>query len=245
MPHHSFRHLAVLSLAASVFLSGCATIPVSYKTRSTTEAKVKGLKSAQFAPLHVSVFELSAGGVREKRDDWTNQAVQLLSTAFHEQSGFKVGSVTGAELDPDAAREIAEVRALLQVITVNHALNSVMAPPPLQPTNRPLTYNVGRIDHLLDSLHADGLLLVTVHDEYSTGGRKALMALGFLTGALTGIYVVPAGGATLNSAALVERDGSVLWFNYGNSQGDLRTAEGARATVKQLLTGLPKVAAAN
>lgn len=239
MPLRPSRNLAVLLLAAVAFLSGCATPQVSYKTRATTDAKVAAFTSAQFAPLHVEVFELSAGGVREKRDDWTAQAVQLLSTAFHAESGYKVGSPTAADLDPVAVRELAEVHALLQVITVNHAVNSIAAPPGLSPAKRPLTYNVGPIDHLLDTLKTDGLLLVMVHDEYSTGGRKALMALGFITGAITGVMVVPAGGTTVNSAALVERDGTVLWFNYGGSQGDLRTADGARATVKQLLAGLP------
>jgi hypothetical protein len=65
-----------------------------------------------------------------------------------------------------------------------------------------------------------------------------------LAGAVTGVVVIPAGGSTLNSAALVERDGTVLWFNCAQGGGDLRTAEGAGNTTRTLLAGLPGAKAA-
>jgi hypothetical protein len=183
----------------------------------------------------VEVIELSAGGVREKRDDWTKQATPAVGQALGETAGYGPGPT----LSPTTEQELAEIRALLRLIAANHATMSLVGPRELRPAGRPLTYNLGRMDRLFDELRVDALLVACVHDEYSSGGRKALMALGVLASAVTGVYIVPTGGATANTAALVERDGTVVWFNYAGAGGDLRTAEGAKASVQQLLKGLP------
>jgi hypothetical protein len=88
---------------------------------------------------------------------------------------------------------------------------------------------------------ADALLFVFVRDSYATAGRKALAVLGVLTAGFTGVAIIPQMGSTVASAALVERDGTVLWFNLnGAATGDLRQMPGATNTAKALLAGLPK-----
>lgn len=228
--------LAVLVLLSLAF-SGCATTQVTYKTLSDAPQRVAALKP-HIAPLHVEVFELSAGGVSEKRDDWTQQVTTHMAPVLSQESGYRVVPTLTAEQKAACEAEMAEVVGMLQIITLNH-LTHLMGPAELQPQSRPLTYNVGRIDQLLNALQADSLLVTFVRDEYSTGGRKALMALGFLVGGATGVFIVPRGGITVNAAALVERDGTVVWFNYAGSGGDMRTPEGAQATAKLLLAGLP------
>jgi hypothetical protein len=52
-------------------------------------------------------------------------------------------------------------------------------------------------------------------------------------------------GVTSSSAALVARDGTVLWYNQLGAAGlDLRTPNAAAEWVKRLLAGLPKLPAA-
>lgn len=235
-PVRTIVPLAVLALLSLIF-SGCATTQVTYKTLSDAPQRVAALKP-QIAPLHVEVFELSAGGVSEKRDDWTQQVTTHISPVLADATGYRAVPTLSAEQKAACEAEMAEVVGMLQIITLNH-LTHLMGPAELQPQSRPLTYNVGRIDKLLDTLQADSLLVTFVRDEYSTGGRKALMALGFLVGGATGVFIVPRGGITVNAAALVERDGTVVWFNYAGSGGDMRTPEGAQATAKLLLAGLP------
>jgi len=192
----------------------------------------------QIAPLNIEVFELSAGGVSEKRDDWTATVQSLVAKELARQTGYTPAPPPDSEAAAAVVDEVRAVSALMQQIALNHLVH-LMAPGTLASGNKPLNHNVGRIDRILDALQVEGLLFVFVRDEYSTGGRKALMALGFLAGAATGIYVVPRGGFTINTAALVSRDGTVLWFNYAGSGGDMREPEGASATVKMLLAGLP------
>lgn len=224
-------------LFISLAFSGCATTQVTYKTLNDAPQRVAKLKP-QVAPLHVEVFELSAGGISEKRDDWTQQVTTHIAPLLASETGYRAAPTLTDEQKAAVDGEMAEVVGMLQIITLNH-LTHLMGPAELQPQSRPLTYNVGRIDKLLDALRADSLLVTFVRDEYSTGGRKALMALGFLVGGVTGVYLVPHGGITVNAAALVERDGTVVWFNYAGSGGDMRTPDGARATAKLLLAGLP------
>ncbi|MBI2513634.1 MAG: hypothetical protein HYV96_16840 [Opitutae bacterium] len=228
--------LVALALISFAF-SGCATTQVSYKTLNDAPQRIAALKP-QIAPLHVDVFELSAGGVSEKRDDWSQQVTTHIAPILAEETGYRAAPILTPEQKTAIDGEMAEVVGMLQIITLNH-LTNLMGPAELQPQGKPLTYNVGRIDKLLDSLGADSLLVTFVRDEYSTGGRKALMALGVLVSGVTGVYIVPRGGVTVNAAALVERDGTVVWFNYAGSGGDMRTPEGARATAKLLLAGLP------
>lgn len=66
-----------------------------------------------------------------------------------------------------------------------------------------------------------------------------MLALSFIGAALTGVAIIPPMGSTAMSAALVDRDGTVIWFNHALGGGDPRTPDGARALVRSLLAGLP------
>ena len=66
--------------------------------------------------------------------------------------------------------------------------------------------------------------------------------LGMLAGAAMGSYLDIGGGVQLGVATLVDlRTGQVVWFNLmARQSGDLRSPEGTRATVGQMLKGLPQ-----
>jgi hypothetical protein len=205
-------------------LAGCVTPPPTFKTRPEAAAKLATLKRIAIAPPDVEVREISAGGVPEVRDDWTAQVATTLGGALAAASGF-APPVAPAAMSAD---ELKEVQALIRLITVNH-LTFLFGPKEFSPTERPLTYALGRIDALADAAGgADALLFVFARDAYSSAGRKALVALGF---------AMPA--PAVASAMLVERDGTVEWFNYHFTENtDLRTTEGARALGGELLKGL-------
>jgi hypothetical protein len=212
---------ALLSLPV---FSGCVA-PPSYKVRPEAGARVRDYKRIVVAPPDVEVAEISAGGVTEKRDDWTSQVAANLSAALARSSRYSTPA-------PDAkppAEELDEVRALTQVIAMNH-VSYLFAPEQLSSARRPLTHNVGRIDGLADAWQADAVLLVSAHDAYSSAGRKTLVALGFAEPA-------PA----IAFAMLVSRDGEVQWFNFHFTQNvDLRNPAGAQAMTAALLAGLPR-----
>lgn len=231
-----FRSLFAAGLL--VALAGCST-PPTYRTRADAATKLASAPRLGVAPPDVEVYEIAVGGVTELRDEWTQSVTQLLRAELAGASRFQPAP-TPENLPPDAQRELTEVASLLRAISLNH-LMSMWGPRELLPHQRPLDYSVGRIDALADACGTDALLFVFVRDSYATAGRKALAVLGVLTGAVTGIYLVPQLGSTVGSAALVHRDGTVLWFNvHGAGSGDLREREGAATTAQALLTGLPR-----
>jgi hypothetical protein len=83
--------------------------------------------------------------------------------------------------------------------------------------------------------------MIFAMDDYFSSDRKAFMALGMIGAALTGAYVGPAPGVEHVSAALIARDGTILWYDYcGPGRiGDLRNPEGVRATIENLLKSMP------
>jgi hypothetical protein len=215
---------------------------VTYKTRPDTVTRVAALQAVRPAPLDISVQEISAGGSTEKHDELTALVGRNITDAVASAQRLTLANL-GADFDTGPARaELDEVQALLRAITLNDAMPFGPAAP-AERRATPMTYQVGRIDRLADALGGDAVLFVFVRDQYSTGGRKAVMALAMIAGAAAGVAVTPAMGVTTSSAALVERDGTVLWFNNIGAAGlDLRTASGATGWVNKLLAGLPPLA---
>ncbi len=212
-------------LLVAVILSGCATAPVSYKARPEAAAKVRELRRIVVAPPDVEVREISAGGVPEKRDDWSQQVANNLTSALVAATGFTAAPAAAAA----PKDELDEVRALARLVSVNH-VSFLFAPEQLSSAKRPLTYSLGAIDALADAWEADAVLFVFARDAYSSAGRKALVALGF---------ALPA--PAIASAMLVERNGQVQWFNYHFAQNiDLRESAGAATLTTGLLEGLPR-----
>ena len=217
--------LGLAVVAALLALTGCVTPPVTFKSTPGSVARVAALHRVAVAPPDVEVQEISAGGVTEKRDDWSAQVSGSVTAALTHATGYMAAPV----LDPAQKEELAEVQALVRLLTVNH-LNALFAPEILNSGHRTLNFQVGRIDRLVDACGADALLLVFARDNYTTGGRTTLEVLGFA-------QPVPA----LAGAMLVDRDGTVLWFNYYiEKHEDLRDAGNAQEFAQKLLAGLPR-----
>ena len=210
-----------------VLLTGCVTQPPTFKLTADAGTRIATARRIAIVKPDVIVNQISAGGVVEKHDQWSETAGQNLSQAASRETGFSVAPSTLG--DPAAQSELVDVRALVNTIVQNH-LVFLYAPDPLSTARRPLTYNVGRIDRIADACDADALLFIIASDSRATGGRKALELLGFAPPT-----------ATFASAMLVDRDGTVLWFNYMISERiDIRDSDGAAEVMKTLLTGLPR-----
>jgi hypothetical protein len=236
--------VALAAVSALLGFTGCGTVPVTHKTRSDAAARLAEIHAVRAAPLDIEVEQITAGGLHEKNDDLTTLVGKNISTALWATHAFKADG-TGMDL-PDVARaELDEVQALLRAITANDAMPFGPFVPAERARNpQPLTYQVGRIDRLANALGTDAVLFLFVRDQYSTGGRKAVMALAMVAGAAAGVAVTPGMGMTVSSAALVDRDGTVLWFNELGAAGlDLRLISAASEWTKRLMTGLPALPA--
>lgn len=197
-------------------------------------------------PPVVHVESLSAGGVQEEQEEWSRQAEGNVITALQEQlkarPGLQLEYLSPGSLPQETKANLTETQALFDAVNISILLHTY-GPEPMRFPDKVdnFDYSLGMEVNKLAG-QADALLVVRAEDHISTEGRKALQAASVILGALVGVVMVPAGGATMVSAALIDaRSGSLLWYNWIGSGGgyDLREAASTNSLIKGLLVDFP------
>jgi len=190
----------------------------------------------------VSVGQLTAGGVVEPREDWTNQARgNVIKALEEEQAGrgaeIKIATTTAdTGWDPGATQDLIALHRAVGTAIEMHKYG-----------NYPLPTKKDHFDWTLGeqavafgaATHYDYALFLSAQDSFSSGGRVALQAAGIL-GCLVGVCVIAGGGQQIAFASLVDlKTGTVIWFDVLVSGiGDIRKPEGAKDMVDKLLEGM-------
>src|SRR6266567_7528083 len=102
--------LAVLALATA----GCA--PALQSNRAELDARVKKLTNIALLPPDTKICELSAGGVREQRDDWCAAGRKNLEKAIIDNLNVKGVNVKVFNASADLEGEIDEVKTLYRTV---------------------------------------------------------------------------------------------------------------------------------
>lgn len=222
-------------------ISGCAH--PTYRAHPEFELRAKNINTAHLAPPDVKIYELTAGGLKELRDDWCRKGVENIQKALKEAFKEKQRELKIIPIDKDLEAEWEEILALYKAVNASilwHTYNEKS----LFPEKRKyFDYSLGPIDKILRKYHADALIIVWGTDEISTGGRKALAVAGIAVGIFTGIPAVPRSGVTAVSIALVDSTGTIIWYSVRGSQGgyDLRDYESCAQLVKDILSDFPNL----
>lgn len=235
--------LPVCAWFACGLLGGCTTTDV--RTASdATGAPVKVHGSVVLIEPDIELYEVAAGGMQEPRPQWTEAARRAYPAAVRElfaTHGMALlpDFIPPSALPPGASANMDRMRQLLllhQAVANSIVLHS-------QP-GTDLATKRGRFDWTLgpgvsvlrDATHADYALFTYIRDSYTGQGRAAMRVIGALL--LSGDI---GGGEQVGLASLVDlRTGQVVWFNLlRDEKGDLRDADGARATVASLLMQVP------
>jgi hypothetical protein len=94
----------------------------------------------------------------------------------------------------------------------------------------------------LKTEEADALLFIRAVDHISSQGRIAQQVAFVIMAAAMGVRLIPEGGATALSIALVDADtGAILWHKFLRSGGahDLRDSGSAARLVDQVFADFP------
>jgi hypothetical protein len=184
-------------------------------------------------PADMELYSISAGGIVEPREDWTEAAQKNFGAALAAQRqrlGQNTVDMTAAQLD-----EVSDVaalhRAVADAILIHHT-GSLKLPT----KHRKLDWSLGdAVRPLKEKTGADYALFTWVRDTYASNERKMVMLGMALLGAIS------TGGEQVGYASLVDLNtGRVVWFNDVNRfWGDLRSPDAARETVESLLKGFP------
>jgi hypothetical protein len=205
----------ILPLAAALLMAGCAPRAAvnAGGGGGGREAAPDDFAPGRFGILEpeVMMYDVSAGGVFEYRDDWSGSASRRAAVS----AALKLGAL-GYEstLLPDAAGGAAEVFRLKTKMRYHAA---AFQSPFFSGLNviaeiDSLTYSVGPVQTLCDAYGVDGLLYIYGFTEKFSEERRAGTA--------------DAGSErTFMAAILVERDGRVSWYRHMLADGglDMRT----------------------
>lgn len=199
---------------------------------------LRGQKILLFRPS-VWVGEQSTAGLPEPNADWTRQSRELLQAELtNRQAQFENEIVAEPELIGDDARIVSQHRALFNSVAgsvVNYQFFAGNRLPTRK--NKAFDWTLGegtrRIAELTGARYG---LFVYNHDEYGSVGRKVFQVL---AAGLVGVGV--SSGVHNGYAGLVDlQTGELVWLNAdGQMGGDVRTEEGIRKRVDQLLEDFP------
>jgi hypothetical protein len=190
----------------------------------------------------VNICELTAGGVREIRDDWSAAGEQNVADALAECLDEQACTVKTCVVGKEIEEELVDIHALYRAVSQSIQIHTY-GPHLFPEKQKNFVYSVGSIENLLDRLEADALIFVYGYDEISTVGRKALTVLGVALGAVTGVMILPNSGITAVSVSLVDPSGAILWYSVKAGAGvyDLRKPESAKTLLKDILSDLPRL----
>ena len=186
----------------------------------------------------IEVSLMNAGGIAEPHVIWTQLAEKNLTKSIErkfEEAGLDfVGLRNLAGPTDGREMQLIKLHSAVGMAIIEHQLNQGFG----LPTKKgKLEWSLGPgANYLGNKYRSDYALFVYVRDSYSSRGRMALIAVGFLLG------VPILGGNQSGFASLVSlRTGDIVWFNtLERVSGDLRTLEGSKETVSELLSNFPK-----
>jgi hypothetical protein len=234
-------------LLAALILTFTFAMPALAQERSATRSGFTlpadgSARILLFRPK-ITVGAQSTGGMFEPRAEWTEQARKNIDSAIAEAQG-KLGNVVVRQVDaigPDT-QIVAEYQALFDavaqsVITYQFFKGNRLETKKRDNRNDVFNWMLGPdVSKLPGADQADYALFILTKDHYGSTGRKIFQIL-----AAVSIGYGITSGLHAGYAALVDlRTGNVMWINADNEMGgDVRTADGARHRVTQLLEDFP------
>jgi hypothetical protein len=234
------RLLVLLTCFCLLFIAaGCA--PKTYRAHPEFEMRAKNIKTQGLITPDVKVYELTAGGVQELRDDWCGKGKENVSNAIAEMFKGKPIEIKPLATDKDIEEEMEDIQALYRAVITSIHLHTYGGPYTFPEKQKNFDYSIGSVDEVLKRYGSDALIFVYGFDEISTSGRKALTAAGILVGAFTGVVITPRAGITALNIAVVDPSGAILWYNSRGSQGghDLRDHDSCASLVEDILSDYP------
>jgi hypothetical protein len=220
---------------------GCASLPAHrYRAHPEFETRSKQIHTAGILSPDIKIYELTAGGIRELRDDWCKIGKETVEQAAGECFRERWVQVKIIPIEKETEEELEDIVALYRAVStsiISHTYGEYLFPEKV----KRFEYSIGPIDSLLKRWNSDALVFIIGSDEISTSGRKALTAAAMVLGALAGVVMLPGGGITVVSIAVVDPSGNILWYNVKGSQGgyDLRNPESTRELLKAIVSDFP------
>ena len=229
--------LLVLMLAAA----GCASVP-SYKAHPELLQRKGGIRTIGLLAPTVSLYEEQPRfGLNklEQHDEWSPAAVEAVTKAFSAEMAAQGYTVVTVAADDSELKEAAELFSAVEFSIQRHAWDvPTDTMPPREPFPekvKTLDYSIGPLQAALEKHNVDAVWIVRGFNLLPTTGAVLKEGLEVMVGILAA-----AGGAVFPTAqfrkielrtALVDRNGTVLYYGVADDQGGWPTRESPDGSV--------------
>jgi hypothetical protein len=216
--------LCTAAALAAFALSGCVA---PKKVITDYDQRIAKVKAIGILAPDIEYYELSAGGIREKNDTWSEQAnrnvVDALTTELTNK-GFEVKVIAR---EGALKQSMDEILGLFSSIAWSYQQHVVavryvdLFPHKVEFFD----YSVGPVDEILDAYHVNALCLV---DGIGQGNSFFLR------------------GSTVILIGLVDRTGALLWYEpyampEAHTTTDIRDADEVKKRIKKMIAKMPEV----
>ncbi len=232
----------VTILSGLILLTGCNTNIERFGRHPDFDQRYQQLKVVSAPTPDIDLMQLTAGGEQIKHDEWTQNARASITAGLDRLGKLDKLDILTSEIPEHFEDELREINKLFTAIRLSVANHVNGFPVNHFPHKREhFTYSVGPIHNILEETGGDALLLIQGFDQFSTGGRKSLMALGVIAGSVTGVVIIPGAGQAHVSAALIDANGDILWMESLMQVPDLRSKDQSELLLQQLLGKFPQL----
>ncbi len=203
-----------------VLFSGCASL---VKTSATYQEALKEMKIIAVMPPDVEVYKLTAGGMRELIDEWTQDSKDYIKEALQKhignRFGFEVKFVEEDWLKINHKSLWNNNRSLYSAVAQCALYHAYSGPAAFPAKLKNFDYTLGaEIQPLSQVLGADALLFVYGYDHEATAGRVALIVWRVLLGAASGSMVIPINPSAMFMGLVNGKTGNLEWFKATPAQ---------------------------
>ncbi len=168
-----------------LWVTGCALD--AYRIHPEFNTRAASIQESVLITPDVSMYELSSGGVAMLRDDWSKVGRKNLQNAILRDLKDKQCKVKLVEMDPQTAKEMAEVQTLYRLVHKTMDQH-IFGPHQSMAENDEFNFSLGSLESILQKLGADAMIFVTGYDQVFKGGRKALIDLAIADSSGTILY---------------------------------------------------------
>lgn len=236
----SLRHRSPRPCLAAGILLCALLLPACGPKNVHPEISVRAreIRAIGIVRPDVSIYALSAGGQQELVEEWSEEGRNNLLAAVVRKLARRSTKLGVVQPDEGTAALLEEVRPLAAAIGATVSGQSYGNAPVFDRHGR-FVHSVGSLGREPERNGVDALLVMTAYDEISSYGRRALIAVGKITGLLFGDP--PRKGATAITMMLLDRDGAVLWYAELREPGtfDLRSRGSAEKAAAKVLKTFP------
>jgi len=204
-------------------------------------------------PPRIFIFQHTAGGKKERVDDWSSQAqgnvAEALRAELQKRSSIQVTFINEDDLSSEQKLRLRQLESRLAQVNSDLILKVYCnkCPKSSEPIieGKDGDYTAG-VDATELSQGEGALLFVYGGDLRATSGRKTLQGGLFAIGAVVGVVPIMSYGHPSLSVGLVDpTTGTIIWHHRipnileSSELYDMREPTGASDAVKQLLINFP------